>query len=77
MKLLNKNLETKAVLLGLSLVIIGAIIFWPIYFFVFSGLNLIEISVFELIQFSIIELILVVVLVVFWKIYEKTFFIKK
>ena len=77
MKILNNTLEIKVILLILSLGIICAIIFWPIYFFVFSGLKLIEISLVELTSFSIIELILVIILVVFWKVYEKLFFIKK
>jgi hypothetical protein len=73
---MNKKIEGRIILLGISLILISLIIFWPIYFFVFSGIKLISLGINELTFFGIIELILVLILVGFWQAYSRIFHIK-
>jgi hypothetical protein len=73
---MNKKIEGRIILLGISLILISLIIFWPIYFFVFSGIKLISLGINELTFFGIIELILVLILVGFWQVYSRIFHIK-
>jgi len=61
----------KETMLNLSLSLIVLIFIWPVYFFVFSGLELIQMNIFELAYFSFIEIIFIVILIIFWKIYSK------
>ncbi len=54
-----------------SIGLIVLIIAWPIYFFSLSNLGLILSDLEQLIFFSIVEIGLIILLVVFWKIYSK------
>jgi hypothetical protein len=73
---MNKKIEGRIILLGISLILLVLIIFWPIYFFVFSGIKIISLGINELIFFGFIELILVLILVGFWQVYSRVFHIK-
>ncbi|MFA5763476.1 MAG: hypothetical protein WC915_01535 [archaeon] len=74
--MMNKKIEGRIILLGISLILLVLIIFWPIYFFVFSGIKIISLGINELIFFGFIELILVLILVGFWQVYSRVFHIK-
>ncbi len=74
--MMDKKIEGRIILLGISLILIILIIFWPIYFFVFSGIKIISLGINELIFFGIIEFVLVLILVGFWQIYSRIFHIK-
>ena len=58
--------------LGASVILILLIFSWPIYFFVLSGLTIIGVGIIDLGAFAIIEAVLIGILVVSWKVYEKT-----
>jgi hypothetical protein len=49
------------------------ILLWPIYFFGFSTIQLIEMEFDRLIFFSIIEIILVTILIALWYMHRKIF----
>jgi hypothetical protein len=70
---MDKKLEGKILLLILSLILMVLIILWPIYFFVFAGINAITVGLNELIFFGIIEFVLIIILIIFWPLYSKFF----
>jgi hypothetical protein len=63
----------KTYLLIVSIFLLFLIIIWPIYFFGFSSVNLIELGINELISFTIFEVILIICLIIFWEFYRRFF----
>jgi len=68
-----KNNPLTIALLIISAIIALAIIAWPIYFFGFSTIRIIEMELSSLVFFGAVEAVLVIVLVVFWLAYRKLF----
>jgi hypothetical protein len=70
----QKNIELIRILfLIFAALIAGAIIFWPIIFFGFSTINLIEMGVSHLLFFSLIQIIFILALFVLWMLHKKMF----
>jgi len=63
--------EKKVYLLIIAVILITMIFFWPVYFFVFSGTNKINLDLLELFDFIFVEFVLIIILFLYWKIYEK------
>jgi hypothetical protein len=64
-------MQIKMGFLGAAIVLILLILFWPIYFFGLSGLAIINSGITDLGLFVVVELVLIGILVISWKIYEK------
>ncbi|MBT4192381.1 MAG: hypothetical protein HOE11_03665 [Candidatus Diapherotrites archaeon] len=64
-------MQTKIGFLSAAVVLILSILFWPIYFFGLSGLEIIGTGIADLGLFVVVELVLIIILVISWKIYEK------
>ena len=69
----KKNDLPAIVSLVISVVLAIAIIAWPIYFFGFSTIKIIEMEFSALIYFSIVEVVLIAALIALWFAHKKLF----
>ncbi len=69
----KKNDLPAIVSLVISVVLAIAIVLWPIYFFGFSTIKIIEMEVSALVYFSTVEVVLIVALIALWFAHKKLF----
>ena len=71
---MTKNENVPAIVsLWASIVIVLAIALWPIYFFGFSTIKIIEMDASSLITFSIVELALILAIIIQWFAHKRVF----
>ena len=63
----------RIIFLAVSLFTAFAILSWPILFFGFSTINIIEMEFSSLVLFSFVEVVLIVFMVLLWYVHRKLF----
>jgi cytochrome b subunit of formate dehydrogenase len=69
----KKNELPAIVSLAISVILAVGIILWPIYFFGFSTIKIIEMELSALIYFSTVEVVLIVAIIALWFAHKKLF----